>query len=99
MASITAEEAGRRICWAAPREQLGRYKSVRHSSPLLEKLGCRYGEKGVDCDENGGTSIPGVCVAAAASASALLRPFEPARRLEQAQWPRVPLDEATKPAR
>jgi hypothetical protein len=24
VASITAEEAGRRICWAAPHEQLGR---------------------------------------------------------------------------
>ncbi|HEX5958933.1 MAG TPA: NAD(P)/FAD-dependent oxidoreductase, partial [Hyphomicrobiaceae bacterium] len=26
-------------------------------SALLEKLGCRYGEKGVDCDEDGKTSI------------------------------------------
>jgi thioredoxin reductase len=32
-------------------------------SALLESLGCRYGEKGVDCDENGETSIPGVYVA------------------------------------
>jgi thioredoxin reductase len=67
-------------------------------SALLKKLGCRYGEKGVDSDENGGTSIPGVYVAAAASASALLRPSGPARGLEQAQGSRVPLDEATKPA-
>lgn len=32
-------------------------------STLLESLGCRYGEKGVECDENGETSIPGVYVA------------------------------------
>jgi thioredoxin reductase len=32
-------------------------------SALLEKLGCRYGEKGVACDENGETSIPGMYVA------------------------------------
>jgi thioredoxin reductase len=32
-------------------------------SPLLEKLGCRFGEKGVACDANGETSIPGAFVA------------------------------------
>lgn len=32
-------------------------------SALLEKLGCRYGEKGIECDDNGQTSIPGVYVA------------------------------------
>jgi len=32
-------------------------------STLLEKLGCRYGERGVECDEDGETNIPGVYVA------------------------------------
>jgi thioredoxin reductase len=32
-------------------------------SALLEKLGCRYAEKGVDAGENGETSVPGVYVA------------------------------------
>jgi thioredoxin reductase len=32
-------------------------------SALLEKLGCLYGPKGVECDADGQTSIPGVYVA------------------------------------
>lgn len=36
-------------------------------SALLEKLGCRFGESGVECNENGETSVPGVFVAGDAS--------------------------------
>ena len=32
-------------------------------SRLLEQLGCHYDEKGVECDDNGATSVPGVYVA------------------------------------
>ena len=32
-------------------------------SRLLEDLGCRYGSKGVECDDDGQTSVPGVYVA------------------------------------
>ena len=32
-------------------------------STLLEELGCRYGPKGIEYDDNGRTSVPGVYVA------------------------------------
>jgi thioredoxin reductase len=35
----------------------------RSRSRLLEELGCRYGEKGIEYDDDGATSVPGVYVA------------------------------------
>ena len=46
-----------------PRQALFFTTGQHPRSPLLQNLGCTYDEKGVACDEDGATSIPGVYVA------------------------------------
>ncbi len=46
-----------------PRKALFFNTGQHPPSRLLEQLGCRYGEKGVEYDEDGATSVPGVYVA------------------------------------
>ena len=46
-----------------PRKALFFNTGQHPRSRLLEQLGCRYGEPGIECDENGATSIGGVYVA------------------------------------